>query len=55
MTILTALLFGALLGALLARRRGGHLFDYAQYMAVFAMIFALLALFVSLFALNSAG
>lgn len=55
MIILTALISGALLGAFLARRRGGKLFDYAQYMAVFAMIFSLIALFLTLFITNSAG
>ena len=45
MIILFAALFGAGLGAITALRKKGNLFDIAQYMAIFALLFALAALF----------
>ena len=48
MIILSGLLFGALLGALRARRRQGSSADIAQYAAVHAILFALIGLFVTL-------
>lgn len=48
MIFFPALLFGALLGALQARRRGGNGFDIAQYALVYAIIFALLGLFATI-------
>lgn len=43
-----ALLAGTLVGALLARRRNGKPLDYAQYMIVFALIFAVVGMFISI-------
>ncbi len=40
-------LFGALLGAGLAKRRGGRAADLLHYAAVLAIIFALAGLFLS--------
>jgi Na+/H+ antiporter NhaC len=39
--------FGALLGAGIAKRRGGRLADLLHYAAVLAIAFALVGLFVS--------
>lgn len=41
--------FGAILGALLARRRNGALGDVLQYAFVYFLIFSLLGLFVTIF------
>ncbi|MBV7409898.1 hypothetical protein [Maritimibacter sp. DP1N21-5] len=49
MIILAFAVFGALLGALQARNRKGKPLDIAQYAAVFAMIFAILGVFVTVF------
>lgn len=49
MIILAFAVFGALLGAYQARRRGGKRLDMAQYGAGFAMAFAILGLFVTVF------
>lgn len=46
---LAGLLFGALFGALRAKRRGGALFDLLQWSAVFAMLFGLIGLFILVF------
>lgn len=46
---LAGLLFGALFGALRAKRRGGALFDLLQWGAVFAMLFGLIGLFILVF------
>ncbi|MCV6824215.1 MULTISPECIES: hypothetical protein [Halocynthiibacter] len=48
MNTLFALLAGALVGALLARRRDGKPLDYAQYMVVFALIFAVVGMFLTI-------
>ncbi len=48
MIFFSAVLFGALLGALRARRKGGNGFDIAQYALVHAIVFAILGLFVSI-------
>jgi hypothetical protein len=42
-------LLGAILGAVMARRRGGKGADMAQWGAVMAIVFALLGLFVLIF------
>ncbi len=42
-------LAGAVLGALTARRRGGNRLDMAQYAGSFAILFALIGLFVGIF------
>lgn len=42
------LVFGAVLGAVVARRKGGNGLDMAQYSAGFAILFALIGLFVAI-------
>ncbi len=42
-------LAGAVLGALTARRRGGNRLDMAQHAGSFAILFALIGLFVGIF------
>lgn len=49
MIILAFAVFGALLGLLQARKRGGTGLDLAQYAAGFAMAFAIVGLFVTVF------
>lgn len=44
--------FGAALGAVTAKRRGGNGLDIAQYAAGFAIAFAILGLFATLTILN---
>lgn len=48
MIFFPAVLFGALLGALRARRKGGNGFDIAQYALAHAILFAILGLFVTI-------
>lgn len=55
MITLAFAVFGALLGALVARNRGGTRLDLAQHSAGFAIAFGLLGLFVSLILLRSIG
>ncbi len=45
MIIYYAAIFGAGLGAFTALRKKGNLFDVAQYVAIYAIIFAMVALF----------
>lgn len=49
MFVIAGAVIGALWGGLLARRRKGDRFDIAQYAAVFALVLALLGLFVTVF------
>lgn len=49
MIVITAAIFGALLGALTARRHGGRGLDMLQYGASFAIAFALLGLFATIY------
>lgn len=49
MIIFSAALFGALFGALQARRRKGNRLDIAQYAAVYAIAFSLVGLFFLIF------
>jgi len=51
--IFVAALIGAAIGALIARRRGGNRLDMAQYAGSFAILFALIGLFVSIFLLRT--
>lgn len=46
---LAGLLFGAILGALRAKMRGGKGFDMLQWGAVFAILFGLIGLFILVF------
>ncbi len=49
MIVLAGLVLGAALGANIARKRGGNGLDVAQYAAGFAIAFALLGLFLTIF------
>ena len=49
MIVLLMSLAGALWGAFLARRRKGTRLDMAQYAAGFAILFAILGMFVTIF------
>ncbi|WP_294609208.1 hypothetical protein [Roseovarius sp.] len=48
MIVILGALLGAVTGALLARRRKGKLADILQYAFVYALMFALAGLFVTL-------
>ncbi|MBY6047563.1 apolipoprotein acyltransferase [Vannielia litorea] len=48
MIVLLAIILGALAGLLHASRRKGNRLDKLQYMAVYALIFAIVALFVTI-------
>jgi hypothetical protein len=48
MIILVSLVFGVLLGAGTARRRGGRGLDMAQYAAGYGIAFGILGLFVTI-------
>ncbi|MEQ8898904.1 MAG: hypothetical protein RID23_17630 [Roseovarius sp.] len=52
---LIGLVIGALLGALVARRRKGSKTDMLQYAAVFAILFALAGLFITIFIVRASG
>ncbi len=49
MFVLAGAIFGGAGGAILAARRKGKWADIAQYAFVYAMVFALLGLFVTIF------
>lgn len=49
MIVIAASILGAIWGGLLARRRGGNRLDIAQYAAGFAILFAILGLFATIF------
>jgi hypothetical protein len=49
MITLAFALVGALIGGFTARKRGGNRLDIAQYAAGYAMAFAVVGLFVSVF------
>lgn len=49
MIVIGGFIFGALLGAFTARRRGGKPADMAQYAAGFGIAFCLLGLFLTIF------
>jgi MFS-type transporter involved in bile tolerance (Atg22 family) len=48
MFVIIGALLGAVLGSMIAKKRGGKRLDILQYGAVYAMIFAMLGLFVTL-------
>jgi len=48
MIILFGAILGAIFGALKARRRKGKLADIAQYAFIYAVLFALIGLFISI-------
>lgn len=49
MIVLAGLVFGAILGAGLAKKRGGKKLDMLQYAAGFGILFSLLGLFATIF------
>ncbi len=53
MIVLGAAVLGAALGWLTAARRGGNRLDKAQYAAGFAILFALIGLFLTIFLARS--
>lgn len=50
---LIGLVIGGMLGAFVARRRKGSKTDMLQYAAVFAILFALAGLFITIFIIRS--
>ena len=48
MIVIAGLVFGAIFGALLAKKRGGKGLDMAQYAAGFAIAFAVLGVFATI-------
>ena len=48
MIVITAAIFGALLGALRARQYGGSRLDMAQWAAGFAILFAVIGMIASI-------
>ena len=55
MDVLLVAAIGALVGVFAARRRGGNRKDMAQYAAVFAILFALAGLVLSILYARLAG
>lgn len=49
MIVIFGALLGAILGALKAKRQNGNKWDIAQWAFVFAMIFGIIGLFITLF------
>lgn len=49
MIVLAGLLSGALIGATIARRRGGKTLDMLQYAAGYGILFCVLGLFLTIF------
>ena len=49
------MIFGALLGAVVAKRKGGNRLDMAQYAGGFAIIFGLVGLFVAIYLARAAS
>lgn len=49
MFVIGGLVLGVLFGGYSARRRGGKAADIAQYAAVYAILFGLIGLFLTLF------
>ena len=54
MAPLFGMVFGALLGAVVAKRKGGNGLDMAQYAGGFAIIFGLIGLFVAIYLARAA-
>ena len=54
MAPLFGMVFGALLGAVVAKRKGGNRLDMAQYAGGFAIIFGLIGLFVAIYLARAA-
>lgn len=51
---LGGLLIGALLGALMAKRKGGKALDLLQWAAVMALILGIIGLFIAIFMTRAA-
>ena len=54
MAPLIGMLIGALLGAVVAKRKGGNRLDMAQYAGGFAIIFGLIGLFIAIYLARAA-
>lgn len=55
MNTLFAVIAGGLVGAMVARRRDGAVLDYVHHIVVFAIIFAVIGLGLTVFLNRSAG
>lgn len=55
MNTIFALIAGALVGTLFARRRNGTTLDYVHYATVFAIIFAVISVLLTLILTRTAG
>lgn len=55
MNTIFALIAGSLVGAMVARRRNGSVLDYVHHIAVFALIFAVIGLGITIFANRMVG
>lgn len=55
MNTLFALIAGALLGTLIARRRNGVTLDYVHYAAVFALIFGIASIVIPMMIMRISG
>ncbi|GAA6165035.1 hypothetical protein NBRC116590_27390 [Pelagimonas sp. KU-00592-HH] len=55
MILLVSAVLGALIGGLIAKRRKGKTLDILQYAVVYAMAFAILGLFITVFVERSLG
>lgn len=49
MIVIAGIVFGAIWGGLLAKRRKGNTFDIAHYAAGYGIVFGILGLFVTIF------
>ncbi len=48
MIVIAGLIIGAILGSLQARKRGGRRLDMLQYGAVYALIFTIIGMFITI-------
>ncbi|MGV8951506.1 MAG: hypothetical protein ACOH2M_10420 [Cypionkella sp.] len=48
MIVIAGIIIGAILGSVLARKRGGRRLDMLQYGAVYALIFAIIGMFITI-------
>jgi len=55
MAPIIGLIFGALLGAVVAKRKGGNRLDMAQYAGGFAILFGLVGLFLAIYLARAAA
>lgn len=55
MAPIIGLVFGALFGAVVAKRKGGNRLDMAQYAGGFAILFGLVGLFLAIYLARAAA